>query len=139
MKNSAPSLNKDQRQNKYIQSYLSPIGWLVIEASNFGLTSITLTEINNAKQRPCIFTSDAQVQLQEYFNKKRTSFDVPFDLVGYSDFAIKVWHALTKIPFGKTVSYKELSISLGDVKAIRAVGTTNGKTLFQSSFLVIGS
>lgn len=127
MKNSAPSSNKDRKKIKYYQSYLSPIGWLIIEASNFGLTSITLAENNHIKQRPCIFTSDAQVQLQEYFDNERTSFDVPFDLVGYSDFAIKVWTALTKIPFGTTMSYKQLSISLGDVKAIRAVGTTNGK------------
>lgn len=127
MKNSAPFLSKDHKQNKYLQSYLSPIGWLIIEASNFGLTRITLTETNNVKQRPCIFTSDAQVQLQEYFNMERTSFDIPFDLKGYSEFALKVWAELIKIPFGKTMSYKELSISLGDVKAIRAVGTTNGK------------
>lgn len=127
MKNSALSSDKDHKEIPYVQSYHSPIGWLTIRASNFGLTSITLDENSHIKQRPCIFTSDAQVQLQEYFNKERISFDIPFDLGGYSDFALKVWTALTKIPFGKTMSYKELSISLGDVKAIRAVGTTNGK------------
>ena len=39
----------------------------------------------------------------------------------------KVWQALVKIPFGKTTSYLELSKTLGDVKAIRAVAAANGK------------
>lgn len=127
MKDSVSSSNKSHRQNKYYQSFLSPIGWLIIEASNLGLTGIKIAENIEIKQRPCIFTSDTQSQIEEYFNKERFSFDIPFDFVGYSDFAIKVWTALTKIPFGETISYKELSIIIGDVKAIRAVGTTNGK------------
>ncbi len=127
MKDLVRSSDKSHRNAKYVQSYLSPIGWLTIEASNLGLTSIKLVKNSQIKQRPCIFTSDAQAQLEAYFNKELTSFDLTFDLIGYSDFALKVWNALTKIPYGKTVSYKELSITLGDVKAIRAVGTTNGK------------
>lgn len=127
MTNSVPYSDKNHKKNQYSQSYLSPIGWLTIEASNFGLTSVKLADGNDIKQRPCIFTSDAQAQLEAYFKKERTNFDIPFDLNGYSDFALKVWNALTKIPYGKTTSYKELSILLGDLKAIRAVGATNGK------------
>ena len=44
-----------------------------------------------------------------------------------SDFQKKVWNELTNIPFGKTISYSELALKLGDLKAIRAVASANGK------------
>ena len=53
-------------------------------------------------------------------------FSVPVAQTG-SDFQQGVWAELLKIPFGETISYLELSKRIGDVKAIRAVGTTNGK------------
>ncbi len=65
-------------------------------------------------------------QLAEYFEGKRTSFDFKFNQQGTA-FQTKVWTALLDIPFGKTISYLELSKRTGDVKAIRAVGITNGK------------
>ena len=46
-----------------------------------------------------------------------------------TEFQIKVWKALLEIPFGATKTYKEQSIIVGDLKAIRAVGTANGKNL----------
>jgi methylated-DNA-[protein]-cysteine S-methyltransferase len=42
-------------------------------------------------------------------------------------FQQKVWGELLQIPYGKTISYLELSRRIGDEKAIRAVGSTNGK------------
>ena len=64
-------------------------------------------------------------QLSEYFEKERTQFDIPLLLVG-TDFQKQVWNALVEIPFGKTESYLELSKTLGNEKAIRAVATANG-------------
>lgn len=64
-------------------------------------------------------------QLTEYFEGKRTDFSVPLNLVG-TDFQQTVWNALQQIPFGKTASYLELSKSLNNVKAIRAVAAANG-------------
>jgi methylated-DNA-[protein]-cysteine S-methyltransferase len=66
-----------------------------------------------------------KTQLDEYFSRKREAFTLPLDLKG-TEFQKKVWAELLNIPFGKTVSYKELSIRLGDVKAIRAVAAANG-------------
>jgi methylated-DNA-[protein]-cysteine S-methyltransferase len=63
--------------------------------------------------------------MDEYFNGNRKTFDLPLDLQG-TDFQKKVWLELQKIPFGKTISYKELSLRLGDIKAIRAVAAANG-------------
>ena len=47
-----------------------------------------------------------KIQLEEYFNKKRTTFEIPLQLVG-SPFQVKCWKELLNIPYGKTVSYKE--------------------------------
>jgi len=65
-------------------------------------------------------------QLSEYFEGKRQVFDFPFAQKG-TDFQQRVWKNLLDIPFGKTTSYLELSKRVGDVKAIRAVGSANGK------------
>ena len=68
----------------------------------------------------------AVLQLKDYFEGKRTEFSFKINPAG-TDFQQKVWQELLKIPFGKTCSYLELSKKLGDVKAIRAVASANGK------------
>lgn len=65
-------------------------------------------------------------QLNEYFAGERIIFDLPLQQKG-SAFQQTVWNQLLKISYGKTISYMELAKRTGDVKAIRAVGTTNGK------------
>ncbi|WP_298117885.1 methylated-DNA--[protein]-cysteine S-methyltransferase [Flavobacterium sp.] len=69
---------------------------------------------------------EAVSQLQEYFEGKRTDFTFKLNPKG-TDFQQKVWQELLNIPFGKTISYLDLSKKLGDVKAIRAVASANGK------------
>lgn len=64
-------------------------------------------------------------QLDEYFGGKRFVFDITIEQEGTA-FQKSVWNELTNIPYGKTISYLELSKRLGNVKAIRAVGTANG-------------
>lgn len=68
----------------------------------------------------------AVTQLQEYFNGSRTCFNFTLNPQGTA-FQKKVWNALINIPFGKTLSYHQLAMQLGDVKAIRAVASANGK------------
>lgn len=65
-------------------------------------------------------------QLQEYFQGSRKGFEVPLDLPG-TDFQRKVWDALRRIPFGETWSYGEVARRIGHPKAVRAVGTANGR------------
>ena len=69
-------------------------------------------------------------QLQEYFDGKRTDFDLPLQQEG-SAFQQSVWAVLNDISYGKTVSYLELSKRIGNAKAIRAVGITNSKKCYQ--------
>ena len=66
-----------------------------------------------------------KTQLNEYFEGKRTTFDMPLLFVG-TDFQQSVWQTLIKIPLGQTASYLELSKLLGNEKAIRAVAAANG-------------
>ncbi len=64
-------------------------------------------------------------QLKEYFSHNRTQFDLPLLLLG-SDFQKKVWHGLLKVPFGTTLSYKQLAKNIGNEKGVRAVANANG-------------
>ena len=69
---------------------------------------------------------NAVTELNDYFQGKRTHFDFKLNPKG-TEFQQKVWQALLEIPYGKTCSYMDLSKKLGDVKAIRAVASANGK------------
>ncbi|EAD1457263.1 methylated-DNA--[protein]-cysteine S-methyltransferase [Listeria monocytogenes] len=64
------------------------------------------------------------VQLDDYFEGKREHFDLPVLLKG-TDFQQKVWQALSEIPYGVVVSYKDIAISAGSPKAVQAVGQAN--------------
>ena len=64
-------------------------------------------------------------ELEQYFKCERKVFSVPLDLQG-TDFQIRVWHELLKIPFGKITTYLALAKKLGDENLTRAVGTANG-------------
>ena len=68
-------------------------------------------------------------QMREYLSGTRTQFDLPLLIEG-TPFQKKCWKALTKIPYGKTISYKEQAKSFGNEKAVRAVGSANGKNRF---------
>ncbi len=67
-----------------------------------------------------------ETELNNYFKGNLKEFTIPLDLIG-TDFQKKVWNELIKIPFGETRSYKEQSIAVGDLLAIRAVANANGK------------
>lgn len=65
-------------------------------------------------------------ELKQYFNKERTTFDVPFQIEG-TDFQQIVYRELLKIDYGTSISYKELAKRVNRPKAFRAVGNANGK------------
>jgi methylated-DNA-[protein]-cysteine S-methyltransferase len=66
------------------------------------------------------------MQLYEYFDGKRKTFDLPLSLKG-TDFQMAVWEALRSIPFGLTSSYKDVAAKAGNPKACRAVGSAANK------------
>ncbi len=76
-------------------------------------------------EETCAVIEKTKIQLTEYFDKKRSHFDIDLLCIG-TNFQKTVWNALLQIPFGKTNSYLELSKKLNNVKAIRAVASANG-------------
>ena len=113
--------------------YNSPLGILRLTGEHEALTEIHFlnpekedavndlqTETISPVLKKCI------QQLDKYFSGDITAFDLPLSQNGTS-FQKRVWDALCVIPYGRTISYMELSKRLGDPKAIRAVGTANGK------------
>jgi methylated-DNA-[protein]-cysteine S-methyltransferase len=108
----------------YIQS---PLGAVVIEGDDEGISKISVAEgdAEVVNEIPDCLAVPVQ-ELYEYFEGKRTDFTFKLNPAG-TDFQKKVWAALLEIPFGTTTSYHALSVKLGDVKAIRAVASANGK------------
>ncbi|KAF2518926.1 methylated-DNA--[protein]-cysteine S-methyltransferase [Flavobacterium salilacus subsp. salilacus] len=110
------------------QAYIkTPLGITAIEGDNDGISKITVLD-ENVTISDTIHTElqEAVNQLEEYFSGSRNHFTFKINPQG-TDFQKKVWNALLQIPYSKTTSYQQLSIQLGDVKAIRAVASANGK------------
>ena len=105
----------------------SPLGIAEIKGDENGIVSISAldSEKEISSEIPVSLQKCAR-ELQEYFDGKRQDFTFKMNPSG-TEFQQKVWKGLLGIPFGKTVSYLDLSKKLGDVKAIRAVAAANGK------------
>ena len=121
--------------NVEIAYYQSPLGALEIRSTGSAISEILFVnswkgakineaELSFVKPKSAIIKSCFK-QLDEYFAGKRTEFTVHIAQVG-TEFQQQVWAELCKIPYGRTISYMELSKRIGNVKAIRAVGTANG-------------
>jgi methylated-DNA-[protein]-cysteine S-methyltransferase len=105
----------------------SPIGLLHITGDDEGVQELTfLTDNQPISTIIPDSLSTCVAQLSEYFDGKREDFDLKLNPQG-TEFQRKVWEILLEIPFSKTRSYLEQSKVFGDVKAIRAVASANGK------------
>lgn len=105
----------------------TPLGLTEIQGDENGISKIYIRNENvEITSKIPSKLKEAVLQLQEYFEGKRTHFTFLLHPSG-TEFQKKVWQELLNIPFGKTCSYLELSKKLGDVKAIRAVAAANGK------------
>lgn len=109
----------------------TPIGDLVVSGDDRFVTELLLAvpgrkvtvSADRGRQRGPVF--DAARQLDEYFARKRTSFDLPLSVSG-TEFQERVWLTLAEIPYGETISYAELARWVGHPRAFRAVGSANG-------------
>lgn len=111
------------------EAYINtPLGIAKITGDADGLASITVLNTTEETITDIIpeLLEDAVYQLNEYFKEERTNFNLTLNPEG-TDFQKRVWASLQEIPYGKTVSYLQLSKTLGDPKAIRAVAAANGK------------
>ena len=107
-------------------SIKTPLGIATIIGDENGVSVISIADEGEVLTEIPVALQDAVLQLHEYFDGNRTIFDFKLNPKG-TDFQKKVWKALLEIPFGKTRTYLEQSKILGDVKAIRAVASANGK------------
>ncbi len=114
-------------ESNQITYFKTPIGIAKITGNEDGISSVSVldTEVEISKNIPDCLKNCVQ-QLDEYFNGNRTKFTVKLNPKG-TDFQQKVWTELLNVPFGKTSTYLAQSKSLGNVKAIRAVASANGK------------
>jgi methylated-DNA-[protein]-cysteine S-methyltransferase len=104
----------------------SPLGITKIVGDENGISEISVLSEGSISVEIPEHLKIAVSQLQEYFDGNRTDFTFQLHPKG-TDFQQRVWQELLNIPFGKTMSYLDLSKKLGDVKAIRAVASANGK------------
>lgn len=137
------SLNNKLSNNSnkiLISSYESKLGLIFIGAVNEGVCLVEFHDRVHLEKNLLKLAQTLNAQFVEeenehilklkeeldlYFNQKLQKFTIPLVLTG-TDFQQKVFQSLLEIPFGKTTTYKQQAIKLGDVKAIRAVATANG-------------
>ncbi|MDN3620598.1 methylated-DNA--[protein]-cysteine S-methyltransferase [Polaribacter undariae] len=126
--------------NLHTTYYKSPLGTAKIVGDENGIQSVSVLDddplsefilsederlqVTNSEIPECL--QECVAQLEQYFSGERSNFDLKLNPQG-TDFQKKVWDELLNIPFNKTRTYLEQSKALGDVKAIRAVASANGK------------
>jgi methylated-DNA-[protein]-cysteine S-methyltransferase len=113
-------------ETRYHLYYHSPVGWLDIETIESAVTSIRFCDGLEIQDNPNEMAMEALRQIDEYFAGERDRFDLPLEMKG-TPFQKTVWEKLLDIPYGKTISYLELSRRLGNVNAVRAAGHANGQ------------
>lgn len=111
----------------------SPVGRLTVVAGDRGLVRVHLEsagdhgEIEDFLVRPRHpQVADAVRQLREYFAGTRRRFELRLDLRG-TEFQVRAWRALARVPYGRTVTYAEQAQRMGHPRAFRAVGSANGR------------
>ncbi len=104
----------------------SPLGITKIRGDENGISEISILNEGDVSKKIPKQLQEGVSQLQEYFEGKRIRFDFKINPEG-TDFQQKVWRELLNIPYGKTMSYLDLSKKIGDAKAIRAVASANGR------------
>lgn len=132
----------NQRQLLYYGEMNSPLGPLTIVSSDLGVCLIEFGKaedvldiigpwakkhlLSNKIECNQALSEGVIGQLQEYFDRKRKTFDIQLDLNG-TPFQKMVWQKLTDIPYGELYSYKKVAQMIGAPKAVRAVGGANNK------------
>ena len=106
--------------------YSSPLGILKITSTDYKLQKIELVE--SSTMFDCsTFNYRVLDNLDEYFEGKLRTFNIPFEFPGTTTFEKRVYDKLQHVRYGKTVTYKELAAMLGEPKSYRAVANACAK------------
>jgi methylated-DNA-[protein]-cysteine S-methyltransferase len=112
---------------RYTSYHPSPLGLLKIECSDEHVTKVLFCDEqkeDGSDSHP--LAKECIAQLDDYFSGGRKEFQLPLQQEG-TLFQQNVWDLLCQISYGKTISYHQLATKYGDLKAIRAVASANGK------------
>ena len=105
--------------------YQSPFGLLKIGATEEKVILVGIVSKQDEPNQPTALSAEVYRQLQEYFAGKRTVFTVPYALNGTS-FQQAVWTQIAKIPYGQTVTYKDIAQAIDKPRAFQATGRAVG-------------
>ena len=111
---------------KKLANYPSELGYFQIGYGNEAITSINIVDEVIGPNEINVLTTTCFMQITEYLEGKRTVFDFVYLLKG-TDFQVKVWKEVARIPYGETRSYKEIAITINQPTASRAVGMAVNK------------
>ncbi|MDD5373664.1 MAG: methylated-DNA--[protein]-cysteine S-methyltransferase [Sulfurimonas sp.] len=116
------------KSSSFVRIIATPIGTMIAEADNDVLTCLDFIDdlsVANENSNHTLLTQ-LEVELGEYFAKKRQIFTIPLSPSG-TIFQKGVWDTLLKIPYGSTLSYADEAKIFGNPKATRAVANANSK------------
>lgn len=126
------SKTNQKNSHKSIETIETKIGVIAVEATDKGISKVSILRRSeqikpvSGSAKANKITLKAKKQLESYFSRKTSQFDLPMDVEG-TPFQKKVWSALLAIPYGETRSYGQLAASIGAPKAARAVGMANNR------------
>lgn len=109
--------------NLYQQSFHSDLCDITAYATERGIVKIELYTFSDIVRKNTL-TEQCCRELDEYFSGQRQTFDLPLVYQG-APFNCRVWEALLDIPYGSTVSYKDIAAAVGSPKACQSVGNAN--------------
>lgn len=104
--------------------YHSPFGDMELDYEEDAVTALKMAKKKAVGEAPEGLALAVFQELDEYFQGKRKTFDIPLRTHG-TPFQEKVWAALRAIPYGEVRSYKEVAEAIGHPRAYRAVGMAN--------------
>jgi methylated-DNA-[protein]-cysteine S-methyltransferase len=120
----------------YKKTYISSVGPIYLYADDIHLLGVGFEAnveslqirlgLTDTVEEQSEVIEQAIEQLSEYFLGQRKEFDLPLKLSG-TPFQLSAWRALQKIPYGEVLSYSMQAVTIEKEKAVRAVGTANGK------------
>ncbi|OUZ06096.1 methylated-DNA--protein-cysteine methyltransferase [Bacillus pumilus] len=118
--------------NVYYTVYHAPIGALYILEKDDAIIEVMFDDepflakkqSSNLKEKETSVLQEAKKQLDEYFKGERQVFDLPLKQTG-TLFQEQVWEALSAIPYGESKSYGDIAETIGNPKAVRAIGQAN--------------
>ncbi|ADQ07916.1 methylated-DNA/protein-cysteine methyltransferase [Caldicellulosiruptor hydrothermalis 108] len=111
---------------KSVGYLLSPIGLIKIVGQDDSIVSVEFVSRKDEGEVISPVVREAILQLEEYFEGKRTTFELKLQLQG-TEFQKRVWNELIKVHFGSVISYRELAKKVGKLQGARAVGNAVGK------------